>query len=117
MPDVSYVSNERITRDRYLYAAPDLAIEILSPDQNIARLLDKAHFYLLNGARLVWVIDLETETIAVLAPGAESRTLTPGDALEGGELLPGFSVCRRRHLRPDPLLISARFLPPEALAG
>jgi Uma2 family endonuclease len=92
VPDLSYVSNERITGEAYLYTAPDLAIEILSPGQNIARLLDKAHFYLLNGARLVWVIDPEAETIAVLAPGEESQTLTPGDTLDGGDLLPGFSV-------------------------
>jgi len=92
VPDLAYVSNERITGEPYLYTAPDLAIEILSPGQNIARLLDKAQFYLLNGARLVWVIDPEAATIAVLVPGAESRTLAAGDTLDGGELLPGFSV-------------------------
>ena len=92
VPDLSYVSNERITREEYLYTAPDLAIENPLTGPEHRALLDKAHFYLLNGARLVWVIDPVTETIAVLAPEQESQTLAAGDTLEGGEVLPGFSV-------------------------
>ncbi len=92
VPDVVYVAKERLTGERYLRAAPDLAIEILSPDQNMARFLDKVQFYLMNGVRLVWVIDPAAATIAVLAPGQEGRTLTAGDSLDGGDVLPGFSV-------------------------
>ena len=92
VPDLLYVARERLTSDVYLERAPDLAIEILSPGQNTARLLDKVQFYLLNGVRLVWVIDPSARTIAVLAPGEEGRTLTAGAMLDGGDLLPGFSV-------------------------
>jgi Uma2 family endonuclease len=92
VPDISYVAAEHYPEGPYLRTAPDLAIEILSPSQNIAWLLDKAQFYLLNGARLVWVIDPGAGTIAVLAPGEEGRTLTTGETLDGGEVLPGFSV-------------------------
>jgi Uma2 family endonuclease len=92
VPDVVYVAKERLTADLYLRDAPDLAVEILSPGQDMARFLDKIHFYLQNGVRLVWVIDPDAETIAVLAPGQESRTLAAGDTLEGGDVLPGFSV-------------------------
>jgi Uma2 family endonuclease len=92
VPDVVYVVKERLTADLYLHAPPDLAIEIISPGQDMARLFDKIQFYLLNGVRLVWVIDPDAETIAVLAPGQEGRTLTAGDILDGGDVLPGFSV-------------------------
>jgi len=92
VPDLVYVAKQRLTADRYLHAAPDLAIEILSPGQNMARLVDKVHFYLLNGVRLVWVIDPDAATIAVLAPGMEGRTLAAGDTLDGGDVLPGFRV-------------------------
>ncbi len=92
VPDLVYVAKQRLTADRYLHAAPDLAIEILSPGQNMARLLDKIHFYLLNGVRLVWVIDPDAATIAVLAPGQEGKTLAVGDTLDGDALLPGFRV-------------------------
>jgi Uma2 family endonuclease len=92
VPDVVYVRNERLGTDRYLRTAPDLAIEILSPDQPMARFLDKIQFYLLNGVQLVWVIDPTSSTIAVLAPGQEGRTLMAGDTLDGGHVLPGFSI-------------------------
>lgn len=92
VPDVSYVAKERYPEGRYLRNAPDLAIEILSPDQDTARFLDKVQFYLLNGVRMVWVIDPEASTIAVLAPGEEGRTLSAGDALDGGDVLPGFTL-------------------------
>lgn len=92
LPDLAYVAKERLPVDRYLRAAPDLAIEILSPDQNMVRFVDKVHFYLLHGVRLVWVIDPAAETVGVLTPGQEGRLLTADDVLEGGEVLPGFSV-------------------------
>lgn len=92
VPDLTYVAKERMTAERYHMAAPDLAIEILSPDQNMARLLDKIQFYLLNGVRLVWVIDAAARTVAVLTPGQEARTLSSGDTLTGGDMLPGFQV-------------------------
>ena len=90
--DLVYVAKEHLPVDRYLYAAPELAIEILSPDQPMARFVDKIHFYLLHGVRLVWVIDPLGETVAVQAPGEEGRLLAAGDVLDGGDVLPGFSV-------------------------
>jgi len=92
VPDLVYIAKERLTADLYLRTAPDLAIEIISPDQDIARFSDKVQFYLLNGVRLVWVIDPSAGTVAVLAAGQEGRTLGAGDTLEGTEVLPGFSV-------------------------
>jgi Uma2 family endonuclease len=92
VPDLVFVAKERLTSDRYLRTAPDLAIEIMSPDQDMARMSDKLQFYLLNGVRLVWVIDPEAGTIAELTPGREGRTLSAGDTLDGGDVLPGFSI-------------------------
>jgi Uma2 family endonuclease len=92
VPDLCYVAKEHYPEGPYLRTGPDLAVEVLSPGQNIAWLLDKAQFYLLNGARSVWVIDPGAGTIAVLSPGEEGRTLTTGEMLDGGEVLPGFSV-------------------------
>jgi Uma2 family endonuclease len=92
VPDLTVVTRERLTADLYLRTAPDLAIEVLSPDQHTARFLDKVQFYLLNGVRLVWVIDPLKDTVAVLVPGQEVRILYPGDVLDGGDVLPGFRV-------------------------
>jgi Uma2 family endonuclease len=92
VPDLLYVAKERLTLDPFFRAAPDLVIEILSPGQDSVRFLDKIQFYLLNGVRLVWVVDPEAGTIGVLAPGEEAHTLTTGDTLDGGDVLPGFSI-------------------------
>jgi len=92
VPDIVYVAKERMTTDLYLRVAPDLAIEILSPDEDRARLVDKVQFYLLNGVRLVWAIAPDAQAIAVLAAGQEGKTLYAGDTLDGDDVLPGFSV-------------------------
>lgn len=92
VPDLVFVSNDKLPIPRHLHAAPDLVIEILSPDQHKAQFVDKVQFYLMFGVRLVWVIDPETRTITVQSPGEEGRILGPGDSLDGGAVLPGFSI-------------------------
>lgn len=92
VPDLTYVTRGRLRSERHLHAAPNLAIEILSPDQHMPHFLDKIQFFLLYGVRLVWVIDPATRTVTVQTPGDEARILGSGDALDGGDILPGFSV-------------------------
>jgi Uma2 family endonuclease len=98
IPDVVYASFERMppvnaVEQRYLETAPDLAVEILSPEQDVERFARKLRFYLLHGVRLVWVVNAEARTITVYTPGsADERVLRPGDMLDGGDVLPGFAV-------------------------
>ena len=92
VPDVVVVSPDKLPIPRHLHAAPDVAIEVLSPDQHKAQFVDKVQFYLLYGVRLVWVIDPETRTITVQSPGNEGLLLSAGDTLDGGDVLPGFQV-------------------------
>ena len=92
VPDVCFVAQERVPRESYLYAAPDLAIEIVSPDQNMAQFLSKIQFYLLHGVRLVWIVDPATSLVTVQKPGEDAVILGAGETLDGGDVLPGFSV-------------------------
>jgi Uma2 family endonuclease len=92
VPDLVYVAREHIGTERHLHRAPDLAIEILSPDQHWAQFLDKIQFYLLFGVQLVWVIDPATSTVTVQRSGQEARILHPGEELDGEDVLPGFTV-------------------------
>jgi Uma2 family endonuclease len=92
VPDLVYVARTRLPAEHHLHAPPDLAVEILSPDQHMPHFLDKIQFYLLYGVRLVWVIDPATTTIAVQIPGEETRILAGGDVLDGGDVLSGFRV-------------------------
>ena len=98
IPDVVYVSFERLppvdaADVPYLRMAPDLAVEILSPDESARRFAAKLRFYLLHGVRLVWVVDPLAQTITVYTPGpADERVLGVGDVLDGGDVLPRFTV-------------------------
>ena len=92
VPDVCFVLSSRLTDKMYLYGAPDLAIEVLSPDHHRPRLLEKVQAYLLYGTRLVWVVDPETESVTVESPGSDPRVLSGEDILDGGDVLPGFHV-------------------------
>jgi len=98
IPDVVYVSFERMPpgdarEQAYVETAPDLVVEVLSPGESAERFARKLRFYLLHGVRLVWVVDPDAETITVYTPGtADERILRPGDTLDGGEILPGFSA-------------------------
>jgi Uma2 family endonuclease len=93
-PDVSYVSATRAAArtSGYLAGAPDLVVEIRSPNDAMSSLLTHADEYIAAGARIVWLVDPDSATIHVLAAGASAQTLTIGDVLSGGELLPGFSM-------------------------
>jgi Uma2 family endonuclease len=92
VPDLCYVARERLPTGQHLHAAPDLVVEILSPDQDMGRFLDKIQFLLRHGVRLVWVIDPLRGTVTELTPGEDARVLTSGAALDGGDVLPGFTL-------------------------
>lgn len=98
VPDVVYVSFDRLppvnaNEQAYLTVAPDLAVEILSPNESDSRFARKLRFSLLHGVRLVWVVDPQTQTITSYTPGpTEEQVLGVGDTLDGGHLLPGFTA-------------------------
>lgn len=94
--DISFVRAERlatISKNAYIPGAPDLAVEIASPSQFRPELGAKAWLWLRRGARLVWVVWPERKELDVWTPGQETpRTLHLGDTVEGGDVLPGFTL-------------------------
>jgi Uma2 family endonuclease len=95
-PDVSFLSPERAAqvkgRRGFVPFAPDLAVEVRSPDDSPADLSAKAQDYLDAGARLVWVVDPPARTVQVREPGRAPRVLGIDAVLDGGEVLPGFAL-------------------------
>jgi Uma2 family endonuclease len=53
---------------------------------------NKAEAYLTFGTRIVWLVFPEDQTIEVYLPDEDVKTLTVEDTLEGGEILPGFTL-------------------------
>ena len=95
LPDVSFVAKGRLARDLDGFGdvAPDLAVEVLSPNDSSRQVLDKVGEYLQAGVRLVWVIDPKHRTAAVHRSLTDVRKLGPDDSLDGEDVVPGFR-CR-----------------------
>lgn len=83
--------------------APDLAVEVLSPDDRMSEVLGKLRFYLTYGVRLVWLIDPQNRTVTMMTSPNEAHILGEDGMLDGGEVLPGFS-CAVQEILPPPEL-------------
>jgi Uma2 family endonuclease len=88
-----YKSKTSSYRSHPLALVPDLVIEVVSPNDKVVELDEKIDAYLLDGVRLIWVIDPQRRKATVYAPDMEQpHHLTINDVLEGGDVLPGFAV-------------------------
>src|SRR6266567_1779968 len=94
-PDVAFVRRERVESIRskgFAKGAPDLAVEIFSPSDNVRQLMRKVKQYFAAGCHTVWIVYPERREINVLDASGADRLLTVADTIEAPELLPGFSV-------------------------
>ena len=96
-PDLSFMTNERVLKidpGKDIEGAPDLAIEVLSPSDQIASMRRKMKQYFAAGARAVWLVYPELREVEVWeSASGPVRVLGENDTLEARDLLPGFS-CR-----------------------
>ena len=72
--------------------APDLVVEVLSPGNTPAEMARKRGEYFRSGVRLVWEIDPIARTVRVYTSESTVADLSPTDSLDGGAVLPGFSL-------------------------
>jgi Uma2 family endonuclease len=94
-PDVAFVRAERIPSGGvkgFFQGPPDIAIEVVSPNDRASEVTAKAQDWLQAGCLLVWIVDPETRTISVYHSRNKIAVLAETDTLTGGDLLPGFSV-------------------------
>lgn len=92
-PDVAFVRRDRLVRTRkYFPGAPDLAVEVISPNDTPSELADRADMWLAHGTQEVWVVDPSRRTLKVHRAGQATRILTEQDDLSGGDLVPGFNL-------------------------
>lgn len=108
IPDVSFTNWDRVPgravpNEPVPDLAPDLAVEVLSEGNTRAEMERKLKEYFLSEVQLVWYIDLRTRTVRTYTSPDEVTELGEADTLDGGEVLPGFSVPVARlfdHLAP-----------------
>lgn len=97
IPDVAYVSRARlpggrIPREPVPSLVPDLAVEVLSESNTVAEMDKKRQEYFGAGVRLAWFVDPATRTVAVYVATGEPDTLSEDQILDGGDVLPGFTL-------------------------
>ena len=95
LPDAGFVSLARLPTsvNSIPTLTPDLAIEVLSAGNTRSEMVLKLQDYFQSGTRLVWYIDPPTRTVAVYhRAGEPTRVLTVNDALDGEQVIPGFTM-------------------------
>ncbi len=97
IPDVAFTRWDRLLGQRYPTApiprlAPNLAVEVLSRSNTPREMAIKRQDYFSVGVELVWEIDPDARTVAVYTSPTQITTLTATDTLDGGSVLPGFTL-------------------------
>jgi len=97
IPDVSFVAWEklpgrRLPRQPVPGLVPDLAVEVLSEGNTPREMARKLDEYFSLGVQLVWLVNPETETIEVYTSRNQSIVLDKSATLDGGVVLPGFTL-------------------------
>ncbi|SRR5581483_640910 len=94
IPDVGFISKSRQPQRPHVTwnpLAPDLAVEVVSPTDRPQHIADKAVNYVLAGT-LLWYVYPDERQVKVYAPGQPVKTLSINDVLDGGQVLPGFTL-------------------------
>ena len=95
-PDVAFVRQERVEvvgRVRgYWPGAPDLAVEVVSPHDRPAEVEEKVGTWLAHGTRMVLAVYPDERLVRVHQPNLPPRELREVDTLDGGDVVPGWTV-------------------------
>jgi Uma2 family endonuclease len=98
-PDIAFVSFERApitqlpsTKENAWGVVPDLAVEVISPTDPAEDQLEKVLEYFVAGVRLVWVVYPTLGYLHVYSSPKTVQILDRVDILDGGTVLPGFSM-------------------------
>lgn len=93
-PDIAFVTRERLPDPRpagFAELAPDLVVEVLSPSDRPGDVLAKVGDWLSAGTRLVWVVSPERRLARVYRADGSEIVVTTDEALDGEDVLPGFT--------------------------
>jgi Uma2 family endonuclease len=109
-PDVSFIAAGRLPGNRlprgHASIAPDLAVEVVSPNDGYSEVRGKVREYLRAGVRLVWVIDPDSRCVEVSGEG-RFAVLDEAAELGGEEVLPGFCCRVADFLPPEPEAVAS----------
>src|SRR5262245_49394585 len=100
-PDVAFIRGDRIPSvdpRGFWQGPPDLAVEVLSPEDRPSEVREKVEEYLLRGVTLVLVVDPDSKSVVAYRRLSPPVALRAGDdVLEFDDIVPGFR-CRVRDI-------------------
>ena len=92
-PDISFVLQANVTPTKgFIYRAPDLAVEIISPSQSYTEMTDKIDEYFQYGTWQVWLVIPDKKLIEVHYPDRKPEKYHVGQIITGGNLLSDFAL-------------------------
>ena len=94
-PDVAFIRRDRLPSPEptgYHELGPDLVVELLSPGDRPGEVHAKIADWLSAGTRLVWVIDPDRRIARVYRADGSETIVSADEALEGEDVLSGFST-------------------------
>ena len=93
-PDIAFIKQERVDQvgepKGYWPGAPDLAVEVISPNDKVSEIEEKVKEWLEAGTSLVWIVSPKIRAVTVYHSLTDIVILTEKDMLTGGEVVPGF---------------------------
>jgi Uma2 family endonuclease len=93
-PDFGFISQDRIPSTGvprgFWPGVPDLAVEVISPNDIYTEVQEKVEEWLTAGCRMVWVINPRRLTLTVYRSLTDIVILTRHDTINGHDVLPGF---------------------------
>ena len=95
MPDVSFLSNEKLVDGEPISKAdfaPDLAVEVISPSDQQGAIAIKIKEYLAAGVKQIWRVEPQVNAITVYKSLEDAKIYTMKDVLTCDEILPGFKL-------------------------
>lgn len=96
--DVAYMSNERfgqIQSRSYLDVAPELVVEVMSPDDSWTMIQEKLAEYFAAGVQVIWIVDPKLEQLHSYRAVNEIEIFQIDDTVTCEDLLPGFAMALR----------------------
>ncbi len=95
VPDVSFMRLDKFLQiknlNKFYLGAPNLAVEVISPSETFQDVQEKIEDYLASGVEMIWIVRPKQTTITVYRPQHELTVLRIGDALDGADVIPGFT--------------------------
>ncbi len=97
-PDVAFVSasrwplNRRVPRTNAWAVVPEIAVEVVSPTDDMEEVMGKVEEYFRAGVTLVWLVLPAQERVYVYTSPTAVRVLSRPDELTADPVLPGFRL-------------------------